>query len=101
MKIQAKLILSLFAGALLVNAQQDYIRGYGKLPLSFEVNRGQAECTVKFLARGSGYSLFLSSSEAVLALNGGRASGGGGLTKDAQKPGLGHQVSVPPPAVLH
>jgi hypothetical protein len=41
---------------------------YGKLPLSFEVNRGQTTDRVKFLSRGSGYSLFLTSQEAVIAL---------------------------------
>jgi uncharacterized repeat protein (TIGR01451 family) len=42
---------------------------YGKLPLSFEANQGQADPQVKFLSRGSGYSLFLTSTEAVLALS--------------------------------
>jgi len=46
------------------------IQGYGKLPLSFEVNQGQADAHVKFLARGRGYSLFLTSDEGVLALKG-------------------------------
>ena len=32
---------------------------YGKLPLSFVANQGQSEKQVKFLARGQGYSLFL------------------------------------------
>jgi hypothetical protein len=41
---------------------------YGKLPLSFEANAGQTDPRVKFLSRGSGYSLFLTESEAVLAL---------------------------------
>src|SRR5437660_706851 len=41
---------------------------WGKLPLSFEANVGQAEGGVDFLARGSGYTLFLKSAEAVLAL---------------------------------
>lgn len=41
---------------------------YGKLPLSFEVNQGQTDGRAKFLARGRGYSLFLTSTEAVLAL---------------------------------
>ena len=41
---------------------------YGKLPLSFEVNRGQSAKEVKFLARGQGYVLFLTRDEAVLAL---------------------------------
>ncbi len=43
---------------------------YGKLPLSFEANRGQTDERVNFLARGPGYSLFLTSGEAVLALDG-------------------------------
>ncbi len=41
---------------------------YGKLPLSFEANQGQSDPRVKFLSRGSGYSLFLTDSSAVLAL---------------------------------
>ena len=39
---------------------------YGNLPLSFEVNKGQTAGDVKFLARSSGYTLFLTSNEAVL-----------------------------------
>ena len=39
------------------------------LPLSFEVNQGQSDAQVKFLSRGSGYSLFLTADEAVLVLN--------------------------------
>ena len=39
---------------------------YGKLPLSFEANKGQSNAQVKFLSRGSGYSLFLTNEEAVL-----------------------------------
>src|SRR5207253_554001 len=38
---------------------------YGKLPLSFEVNRGQADKRVKFLSRGNTYSVFLGSAEAI------------------------------------
>ena len=49
-------------------AQPRLVGSYGKLPLSFEVNKGQTDSTVKFLARGSGYSLFLTGDEAVLAL---------------------------------
>lgn len=41
---------------------------YGKLPLSFEENRGQSDPQVKFVSRGNGYSLFLTDSAAVLAL---------------------------------
>ena len=38
-------------------------------PMSFEANQGQTDSRVKFLSRGSGYTLFLTSSEAVLALS--------------------------------
>jgi Bacterial Ig-like domain (group 3)/MBG domain (YGX type)/Chitobiase/beta-hexosaminidase C-terminal domain/Beta-propeller repeat len=41
---------------------------YGRLPLSFEVNDGQIAREVQFLARGSGYSLFLTEDAAVLSL---------------------------------
>lgn len=39
---------------------------FGKLPLSFEVNKGQTAPAVKFLSRGLGYQLFLTGNEAVL-----------------------------------
>src|ERR1700730_902084 len=42
---------------------------YGKLPLQFEINEGQSDARVKFMARGSGYNLFLTGAEAVLALS--------------------------------
>jgi Beta-propeller repeat len=41
---------------------------YGRLPIRFEENAGQAGAEVKFLARGGGYNLFLTQSEAVLRL---------------------------------
>jgi uncharacterized repeat protein (TIGR01451 family) len=41
---------------------------YGKLPLSFEANRGQAAPEVKFISHYSNSSLFLTSGEAVLVL---------------------------------
>jgi hypothetical protein len=41
---------------------------YGKLPLSFEVNRGQTDDQVKFLSRGHGYGLYLTATETVLKL---------------------------------
>ncbi|MFB3074104.1 MAG: hypothetical protein ACE1Z6_02875, partial [Candidatus Methylomirabilales bacterium] len=42
------------------------VEAYGKLPLSFEVNNGQTDAQVKYLARGRGYTLFLTGTEAVL-----------------------------------
>jgi len=44
------------------------IEGYGKLPLHFEANQGQVDGAVRFLSRGSGYKLFLTSTEVVLTL---------------------------------
>jgi uncharacterized repeat protein (TIGR01451 family) len=41
---------------------------YGKLPINFEANRGQTDESVKFLARGRGYNLFLTATEVVLNL---------------------------------
>src|SRR6266480_1059482 len=43
-------------------------QSYGKLPLHFEANQGQTHQDVRFLARGAGYSLFLTAGEAVLVL---------------------------------
>ncbi len=39
-----------------------------QLPLTFEVNQGQTDDRVDFLARGPGYNIFLTATEAVFAL---------------------------------
>jgi hypothetical protein len=49
---------------------------YGTLPLGFERNYGQSDAKVDFLARGRGYSLFLTSNEAVIAVGGGTHADG-------------------------
>ena len=41
---------------------------YAALPLAFEANEGQADPQVKYVARGNGYTLFLTSGDAVLSL---------------------------------
>ena len=41
---------------------------YGKMPLSFEPNRGQADSRVKFLSRAMDRTLWLTSDEAVLEI---------------------------------
>jgi hypothetical protein len=41
---------------------------YGNLPLAFEANHGQVDARAQFVARGSGYSLFLAGDESVLRL---------------------------------
>ena len=54
-------------------AEPPVLANYGKLPLSFEINRGQTDEAVKFLSRGKGYTLFLTSTDAVLSLRKGSA----------------------------
>jgi len=49
---------------------------YAQLPLRFEANRGQADPQVKFLSRGSGYTFFLTSEEAVMVLRSAPAAKG-------------------------
>jgi hypothetical protein len=47
----------------------DPVRKYADVPLSFEANHGQTNSDVRFLSRGKGYTLFLTSREAVLSLD--------------------------------
>jgi len=42
---------------------------FGRLPLSFELNQGQTDARVKFLARGQGYALFLTDNGAVFSFS--------------------------------
>jgi len=41
---------------------------YGKIPLSFEQNLGQTDSQVKFLSRGSGYTIFFTPDDVVMSL---------------------------------
>ena len=50
---------------------------FGRLPLSFVRNDGQADPTTRFEVRGRGYSLSLEPTEAVMVLAGRRAGGFG------------------------
>src|SRR5271154_7620053 len=43
-------------------------RAYGQLPLSFEPNVGQARTGVDYIARGAGFSIYLSPAAATLAV---------------------------------
>jgi photosystem II stability/assembly factor-like uncharacterized protein len=58
--------LSTSAGVVATRAGENY----GKLALSFEANAGQFDSRVRFVSRGQGYDLFLTSDEAVLTLAG-------------------------------
>lgn len=68
------LVLVLFLAPGLAYAQQaggktQVLADYGRLPLGFEVNRGQTGDQVKFVSHGPGFSLFLTPTEAVLVLS--------------------------------
>jgi hypothetical protein len=58
---------------------------YGALPLSFEANLGQTNQRVKFLARSAGYLLFLTPTEAVMALENPAAHGKGKENREARE----------------
>src|SRR5204862_4446532 len=42
---------------------------YGRLPLTFEANHGQANAEAQFLSRGDGYNLFLTGGDAVMVFH--------------------------------
>lgn len=50
-------------------ANPSTLSAYSQLPLYFEPNRGQTDAQTRFVARGQGYALFLTPSEAVLSLH--------------------------------
>ncbi|MBZ5544498.1 MAG: SBBP repeat-containing protein [Acidobacteriia bacterium] len=66
---------------------------FGRLPLSFEVNRGQTDGRVRFLSRGQGYTLFLTSEEAVLSL---RSASQKSKVKGQKAKGSERRLPVPP-----
>lgn len=66
----------LVSSSLTEQGKLQIVAAYGKLPLSFEANRGQTDRRVNFLSRGSGYGLLLTDKEAVLALRKPRGSTG-------------------------
>src|SRR4029453_11313316 len=56
------------------------VRGFLEtLPLSFEPNLGQTDPEVQFLSRGRGFTLFLTSAEAVLVVHEPVSAGGAGV----------------------
>jgi hypothetical protein len=88
-------------------AANQVIADYGKLPLAFEANAGQTDARVKFLSRGSGYTLFLTGNEAVLTVS--KAAGVGrsfGSASAALKSGATslagqHKPAESPQATMH
>ena len=58
------------------------VSSYGKLPLSFEPNRGQTAPSAQFISRGPGYTIFLSPASATIALHGDASKAGAVLRMD-------------------
>ena len=53
-----------------VSKEKPQADAFGRLPLSFELNQGQADARVKFLARGQRYGIFLTGNGAAFSING-------------------------------
>jgi beta-propeller repeat-containing protein len=56
-------------GAVKPAARSRIQASYAALPLAFEQNQGQTDSQVKYLARGDGYTLFLTANDAVFSLH--------------------------------
>jgi len=71
-------LLVTIAATVALNAQNapshSAVVGYGKLPLTFESNRGQAAPQVNFISRGPGYRACLTSNGMVLSLRAGQVN---------------------------
>src|SRR5713226_4478090 len=64
------------------NSRADLTRAaVTQLPLFFEANQGQTDPRVRFLSRGSGYTLFLTPTETVLAESRNEKDGRGRFVK--------------------
>src|SRR4029077_361718 len=50
-------------------SERGVFAAYGRLPLAFERNRGQAGAGLRFVARGAGYGLALTRTGAILVLH--------------------------------
>ncbi len=82
---------------------------FGKVPLSFEANRGQTDARVDYLSRGKGYTLLLTRDQAVLRLKQGAplrmkllgASGAAAASGLDQLPGLANYFRGHDPSQWH
>jgi Beta-propeller repeat len=64
------------AAASQIAAQSRVRSSYASLPLAFEENKGQTDPQVKYLARGEGYTLFLTDRDVVFSLRSAKKSDG-------------------------
>ncbi|HEV2840963.1 MAG TPA: SBBP repeat-containing protein [Chthoniobacterales bacterium] len=75
-------------------------KAYGQLPLSFEANHGQAAESVDFVARGPGYAVALSPTEATFVLR--KADNTGRNDNDSRVRKISNSTSEPnPSSALH
>lgn len=86
----------------LAEANKQQIRAtYARLPLAFEANQGQVDSEVKFLSRGNGYTLFLTSTEAVLSLAAPALEPGSGPQNSSSTSGLAPNLKQKHPGHGH
>ncbi len=68
--------------------RQQVLSQLANLPLSFEANQGQTDSSVKFMARGTGYTAFFTPTEATFELPAGQDQ----ASSDRQLPNRGRTV---------
>lgn len=74
------------------------LAAYGRIPISFEENRGQTDPQVRYMAHGQGYGFYFTSREAVLALSQSQCAphspGKSGVISAGPDPCSDHQATV-------
>lgn len=76
------------------------IESYGGLPMRFEPNVGQTDDRVRFLARGAGYTLFLTPDESVMVLGGPAATSAATTGNGSKADGTRQSIPASDPSVL-
>lgn len=57
------------AGDQPTSGQVNTVQDYGKIPLQFEMNAGQADPQARYYTRGNGYTIYFAPTEVILALD--------------------------------
>jgi hypothetical protein len=68
LSVQPRDTRSILQSKISSSAEHNIAQTYAELPLSFEINQGQVDSSVKFLSRSKGATVLLSPTETVLAL---------------------------------
>jgi Beta-propeller repeat/RTX calcium-binding nonapeptide repeat (4 copies) len=69
------------------------LKDFARTPVSFEENRGQTDPRVRYLTRGTGYTLYLTEQEAVFSLSG-AASESGAPSPSPTPPGAALRMAL-------